>query len=448
MRDQHGNETSTRSPENLAAYERALRAFNSYRGDPVAIIDEALTSDPDFAMGQVLRGHVQTSMWEKSVVPGVRACAEKLAAMHERLTDRERGHARVLARWASGDWDGARQILDRLTAEYPRDLLALQIGHLYDFYHGDRDNLRGRVARALPAWTRNDPGYAFVLGMYAFGLEESGKLAEAEETGRHALALEAEDSWAHHAVAHVLEMQARQAEGTAFMRERQAHWAQPDNGFQFHNWWHKALFHLDQNDIQPVLEIYDAGIRPEPVTVQLMLVDATALLWRLHLRGIDVGKRWDELAEIYANDGEDAFYAFNDMHALLAFLATGRQQATEKRIAAMEAASRESDTNARMTRDVGLPIVRGLAAFGRGEYGKAVEELMPVRYRACVFGGSHAQRDILQRTLLEAAIRGGDHKLATALANERMMSKPHCPYSRELLQRATTAGPGAARVAA
>ncbi len=448
MRDQHGNETSTRSPQNLAVFERALRAFNTYRGDAVAIVDEALADDPDFAMGQILRGHVLVSMWEKSVVPGVLACAEKLAAMHERLTDRERGHARVLVQWACGDWDGARQTLDRLTAEYPRDLLALQIGHLYDFYHGDRDNLRGRIARALPAWTRNDPGYAFLLGMYAFGLEESGNLPQAEETGRHALALEAEDSWAHHAVTHVLEMQARQAEGIAFMRDRQVHWAQPDNGFQFHNWWHKALFHLDQDDIEPVLAIYDAGVRPEPVTVQLMLVDATALLWRLHLRGIDVGKRWDELAEIYANDGEGGFYAFNDMHALLACLATGRQQALESRIAAMERASGENGTNGRMTREVGMQIARGLAAFARKDYGKAVEELMPVRYRACVFGGSHAQRDILQRTLLEAAIRGADYPLATALANERVVLKPHCPYNRELLQRATTARSHDARVAA
>ncbi len=439
MRDANGNEMSTRSSQNLAAYERALRAFNSYRGDAVAIIDEALSSDPDFAMGQVLRGHVLASMWERSVVPGVRACADKLVSLNERLNERERGHARVLAGWATGDWDGARLALDRLTAEFPRDLLAIQISHLYDFYHGDRDNLRGRVARALPAWTRNDTGYAFVLGMYAFGLEESGNLAQAEETGRHALALEPEDSWAHHAVTHVLEMQARQAEGIAFMQDRQAHWAQPDNGFQFHNWWHKALFHLDQDEIDPVLGIYDAGVRPEPVTVQLMLVDAAALLWRLHLRGIDVGQRWDELTEIYANDDEKGFYAFNDMHALLAFTATGRQKAFESRVAAMEAAAKESNTNGHMTREVGIRIARGLAAFGREDYATAVDMLMPIRYRASVFGGSHAQRDILQRTLLEAAIRSGERKLATALANERVMSKPHCPFSRDLAARAASA---------
>lgn len=448
MQDQHGNEISSDNRNDLDIYERALRAFNSYRGDPIAIIDEALNESPDFAMGLILRGYVLMSMWEKSVVADVGACAERLAALDERLNDRERGHAAVLGQWAAGDWDDARQTLDRLTAAYPRDLLALQIGHLCDFYHGDRDNLRGRIARSLPAWTEDDPGYAFVIGMYAFGLEESGHLAEAEETGRRALALEPDDSWAHHAVTHVLETQARQAEGIVFMNDRQAHWAQPDNGFQFHNWWHKALFHLDQGDIESVLGIYDAGIRPDPVTVQLMLVDASALLWRLHLQDIDVGRRWDELAEIYANDGEDGFYVFNDMHALLASLATGRHEAAERRVAAMQAACDQAGTNGRMSREVGSGIARGLAAFGRADYSTAVDELMPVRYRANVMGGSHAQRDILHRTLLEAAIRSGDRKLAVALGNERVMLKPHCPYSRELLVRGASAQGGSAQVAA
>ncbi len=432
MKDSRGVPVSSDNPRSLAIYETALKALNTYRGDPVAIIDEALAADPDFAMGHVLRASVLVTMWERSVVPKVAACVARLDDLGNRGNDRERRHAHALGRWAAGDWDGMRGELDRLLMEHPRDLLALQIGHLADFFHGDRDNLRGRVARALPAWSREDPGYGFLLGMHAFGLEECGGYFAAEEMGRHAIELEPDDCWAQHALAHVMEMQARQAEGMAFMESRQSHWAQKDNGFAFHNWWHTALYNLDRGRADRALEIYDRSIRPEPAEIQLMMLDAVALLWRMHLQGIAVGSRWDELAATYEKSGEDGFYAFNDMHAMMAYVATGRAKAAAKLLKAAEAAVSERGTNAMMTREVGLPILRALDAFGHERYRETADLLMPIRYRAHVFGGSHAQRDIVHRTLIEAALRSGDRALARALSNERVSLKPHCPFGWRL----------------
>ena len=437
MKDPRGVPASTGTAQSQAAYETALKAFNTYRGDPVAIIDGALAADPDFVMGHVLRAQVLVTMWERSVVPKVTSTVARLKELDNRSNDRERRHAHALDRWAAGDWNGMRGELDRLLAEYPRDLLALQAGHLADFYHGDRDNLRGRVARALPSWSREVPGYGFVLGMYAFGLEECGSYAAAEEAGRHSLDIEPEDCWAQHAVAHVLEMQARQAEGVAFMEARQAYWAQKDNGFAFHNWWHSALYNLDQGRVARALEIYDQFIRGEPAEIQLMMLDAAALLWRMHLQEISVGSRWEELAATYEKSGEAGFYAFNDMHAMLAYVATGRAKAAATLIAAAESATVDRGTNAMMTREVGLPILRALDAFGRERYGETIELLIPVRYRAHLFGGSHAQRDILHRTLIEATLRSGDRALARALVNERTSLKPHCPFGWRLHARAT-----------
>ena len=437
MNDQRGVDASSDNSQSLEIYERALRAFNTYRGDPVAIIDEALETDPDFAMGHVLRGHVLASMWEKSCVPEIEKSVANLKDLGNRVNDRERRHTHALQQWTTGDWNGARGTLDQLLVEYPRDLLALQIGHLSDFYHGDRDNLYGRVARALPAWTRDDPGYAFLLGMNAFGLEECGSYAVAEETGRHALDLEPDDCWAQHAVAHVMEMQARQTEGIAFMEGRTDHWAQADNGLKFHNWWHTALYNLDQDRFERVLEIYDQGVRPEPAEFQLPLLDAVALLWRMHLRRLDVGSRWPELADLYEKDDEDGFYAFNDMHAMLAFAATGRSNAAATRLAAMKTTAEGQGTNAMMLRLVGVPIARAVQAFGQERYGEVVDHLMPVRYRTYVCGGSHAQRDVVHRTLIEAALRNGDKALAIGLSNERTSLRPHCPFSWQLHERAT-----------
>ena len=100
---------------------------------------------------------------------------------------------------------------------HPHDLVALQVGHLMDFYRGNARDLRDRIARALPHWSPDVPGYHVVLGMHAFGLEEAGDYARAEETGRRALDLEPLDAWAHHAVAHVMEMQGRAQDGIGWM---------------------------------------------------------------------------------------------------------------------------------------------------------------------------------------------------------------------------------------
>ncbi len=314
----------TASEPSLALFETALRQLQSYRGDPIATIDAAFAAEPDFVMGHILRAEVCITMWERGFLPEVRRGLEQLERLAPLATDRERMHIAAIRDWAAGDWEGMRARLDRLLDDYPTDVLALQVGHLADFYHGDRDNLRGRVARVLPAWSRDMPGYGFLLGMLAFGQEECGDYGRAEETGRHAIALEPDDCWAQHAVTHVMEMQSRQAEGIAWMDSRRAHWAQDDNGFAFHNWWHTALYHLDQGRLDRVLDIYDGSIRPAPTKVQLQMLDAAALLWRLHLQRADVGSRWTELADNYEQSAEEGFYAFNDMHAMMAFAATGR----------------------------------------------------------------------------------------------------------------------------
>ena len=436
LSDARGVPTSATNPKSLEILETAIRQLQCYRGDAVETIDRALADDPDFVAGHIFRAEMHTMLWEQSVLPDVKAMLGRLDELAGTATERERAHIAAIADWAAGDWDGMSALLDRIVADEPRDVVALQVGHLSDFFLGNRDNLRGRVARALPAYTRDDPGYGFLLGMAAFGLEECGDYGAAEEAGRQAIDLEPDDCWAQHAVCHIMEMQARQEEGIAFMEGRRGHWAQDDNGFAFHNWWHVALFNLDNDRFDRVLEIYDGALRPEASEVQLEMLDAAALLWRLRLRGVDTGDRYEKLAATYeAHPAEHGFYAFNDMHAMMAYVATGRDEAAQALESAAAAVAEGQGTNARMTREVGLPIVRAIRAFGAERYGETVDLLMPVRYRAQTFGGSHAQRDIVHRTLIEAAIRNGQHGLAQALANERVSLKPDCPFSRSLGER-------------
>jgi len=231
--------------------------------------------------------------------------------------------------------------------------------------------LRDRIARALPAWSRGMPGYHAVLGMHAFGLEECGDYARAEAQGRAGVELEPRDGWAQHAVAHVMEMQGRERDGIAWMRADPAAWS-TDSFFRVHNWWHLALYHLELGEIDEVLALYDGPIRGERSTVILDMIDASAMLWRLHLRGIDVGTRWERLAEDWAPFAAAGNYAFNEVHATLAFVGAGREDLVDTVLAAQDVAMAGEGDNAVFTREVGRPLTLAMRAFGAGRHVETV----------------------------------------------------------------------------
>jgi hypothetical protein len=314
-------------------------------------------------------------------------------------------------------------------------LLALQAGHLADFYCANARSLRDRIARALPAWSTDMPGYSFLVGMYSFGLEECGDYARAEDEGRRAVAMEPLDCWAHHAVTHVMEMQGRAEDGIGWMIAREPHWSAEDNGFKVHNWWHRALFHLDLDQLDEAVALYDGPVREARSSVVLDLVDASALLWRLSMAGFDPAERWAELADAWTPHADGSNYPFNDTHAVMAYLGAHQSGEVERVTAALRETATHDSESGRSARDHGLPLVEGLVAFWRGDYEGAVDKLLPARNIVNVFGGSHAQRDVFDWTLTEAAIRGGMEDLAHALVNERLARKPRSLRNREFAAR-------------
>jgi len=258
--------------------------------------------------------------------------------------------------------------------------------------------------------------------MQAFGLEETGHYARAEAAGREAIALEPRNGWAQHAVAHVMEMQDRRADGLAWNLAESHAWA-GDSFFKIHIWWHTALFHLGLGQTDEALAIYDGPIREEGSTLAYDLVDAAALLWRLHLAGVDVGDRWEALADAYAAQPHGD-YAFDDVHAMMAFTGAGREAEADETLAALAEAAEGPGDNGLMSREVGLPVAQAIRAFGRGEPQTAVERLRSVRNGAGRFGGSHAQRDVLDLTLIAAARAAGETGLEAALLAERAAAVP------------------------
>ncbi len=440
LADIRGEPTSATNQAALDIFDEAVAQFLGFTGDPVATIKGALKEDPGFVLAHCFFAHLLATATEKAMLPPVEKTLRKLAGLAGKANARERGHIAAIQAWHDGDLAAAANILAQVLLEHPRDAMALQIAHLTDFFLGHSQTLRDRIARVLPQWSETTPGYGFVLGMHAFGLEECADYAAAEEAGRRAVGINASDAWAIHAVAHVMEMQGRLGDGVDWLTTRRAEWEAAEI-LSVHNAWHLALFHLDLGHDEEVLRLYDGPVRGERSDLAMDKLDASALLWRLHLFSIDVGARWEELAEAWAPLAEDAYYAFNDAHAMMAFAATGRDEVAEAQLRALEARAGHGNAggggdNAMMTREVGLPVCRGLLAFARGNYGEAVDHLLPARTIAQRFGGSHAQRDIIGLTLIEAALRAKNFTLARALAAERTALKPTSPSNWRFAARA------------
>lgn len=424
--DVRGLPVTVANDEALSAYEKAVAGYLAQKPDTMDHLDAALDADPHFVMARCLKVYLLKMAFDPAFLPAARECLDAAGKAAGGATDRERRHvsaARLLLDDRAVD---ALAALDGIAVDHPTDLTTLKLTQFLHFWRGDAANMRDVIGRALHAWDPDVPGYGFVLGMLSFGFEESGDCAAAERAGREAVDLNPEDSWAVHAVAHTIEMEGRHADGIEWLKRTEADWL-GNNNFRFHLWWHRALHHLERDEIDEVLDLHDTGIRGEKTDFATDIANGAALLWRLALRGVDVGRRWEELGERAEARAHDAANVFFSTNYLMALLATGRREAAADLLAAMREESARNDPVAARAVDAGVALSEALRAFHDGDCGMAVDLLLPVRYDLRLSGGSHAQRDVFDQTLVLAAIRSGRGSLARALIAERETRRRRVP---------------------
>jgi hypothetical protein len=413
-------------------YEQALDMLLTHRGDAAAMVDRALADDPTDVSAHCLRAAV-------IVCGGDPAAGDKLAASIAAIEqarpyarDPARRHAAAARAWLAGNPALALERYGTIALGQPRDIVALAAAHALDFRLGRRPMLRHRIEQALAAWDPTMPHYASMLAMHAFGLEENGLYARAEEEARAALAHDPRHPGAIHALAHVLEMQGRFREGLALLAATERAWIE-GTGYSVHLAWHRALFHLDADDADAALAVYDTQIAPADNLAAL--ADASALLWRLLLRNVPTGDRWQRLADRWETSALAGARPFYPMHAMMAFAATGRADAAARAVAALPVAP---DGPVRPEDALVRAFCDALLAFARGGYAASIERLAQVRAIADRCGGSAAQCDVIHLTLTEAALRSHHIPLARALVAERSARKPHSRHNRRLAQRVRT----------
>ena len=313
----------TGSAAAVAGDDQAIDDLIRFRPEVVDASAAAVAADPGCAMAAVFAAYLALMSTEEGAVAAARATLDGLRA-DAGLLPRERAHLAAASRWVAGDMTGAGDALAEITVSYPGDLLALFTGHQIDFFTGNAVSLRDRIGRALGGWPADHPQLGFVHGMYAFGLEECNLYQQSEEAGQRAVERNPDDVWGIHAVVHTYEMAGRIPDGVRYLRHREADWT-AGNFLNVHNSWHYALYLLQGGDTDGALAVYDRMLHHEgSEDVALELLDATALLWRMHLEGAAVGHRWPPLAAAWGRLLTPGYYPFNDMHAVMAFIGNGQ----------------------------------------------------------------------------------------------------------------------------
>jgi tetratricopeptide (TPR) repeat protein len=426
--------TARCEPTALQQCERALEMMLTQRGDASAEVERLLAADPGCVLGHRLRAALIVRADDAARRSTLAASIAAIEAACTDSNDPARRHAAAARAWLDGDPAGAAALYGAILAAWPQDALALAVAHALDLHLGRRRRMRDRIARVLPRWTAEAPGYASVLAMYAFALEENRQYRRAETMARRALALDPGHPGAVHVLAHVMEMQGRVHDGLAFLAAAEPSWAE-DTGLSVHLAWNRALFHLDANDPKAALAIYDAAIATADEADLSALADGSALLWRLQLQGVDVGERWRAQAERWALHDLAGARVFYVVHAIMAFAAVGRT-ATAMRLAEALPSADLGRASSRIPQDaLASPLSEALLAFVRGDYGACVEWLARVRRIADRCGGSLAQCDLIHLTFTEAALRARRARLARALVAERTARKPASRLNRWLRRR-------------
>jgi len=408
------------SAASVAHWNGVVHGVLSHGQQTPVHLGHLMEADPDFAMGHAARGLfcLMTGRAEMTQIARDALAAAKMAATQQPITQREAGWIDALALWLDGKPSAAAAAAEKVLRTLPHDTITAKLSQGIRFMLGDSAGMRRSVERILAAHTDQNACRGYLLGCHAFTLEETGDYKAAEAAGREGLTLAHDDAWGLHAVAHVHDMTARPDAGIALIEGNTAAWSRSNN-FRYHVWWHKALLHMERGELDVALGLYDAQIRADKTDDYRDISNATSLLMRLELESVDIGPRWEELADFCENRVEDGCLVFADLHYLLAL--TGAQRGPARDALAARFA-RDATKPGEMPARVDAPgtaVVAGLSAFSEGRYDTAFLNLAAARPLMPSIGGSHAQRDVFERITVDAGLRAGRYDASAAILRDR-----------------------------
>lgn len=429
-RDPFGNEIRVAGAASAAAVDDFAGGFVACQARVVNILDVADADDSVIVQACAAALH----LFAESPAGPVNA-RPHLAHAHasaRSATERELRFARAVQAWCDDDIGAATAQLEALLQAHPRDLASLKLAQYLHFNLGDaRAMLRVALGSQHAA-----ADVAYLHGMTAFGHEQCHALRDAERAARRALAMQPDEPWAHHALAHVMLTEGRIAEGRAFMHEASRSWVGLNSFMETHNWWHLALFALEQGDDAAVLALYDDHVWGVCKAYSQDQAGAVSLLARLELAGVDVGARWGDVADHVAERTHEQVQPFLDLHYLYGLARAGRGEADELLRAVEDFAPRAPALTRDAWQHVAVPACRGMLAHARGDFARAADAMSEALPNIQAIGGSHAQRDLFEQVLIDALLRSGQPARARALLVPRAAASPQSVRLRRRLEQA------------
>ncbi len=423
--DVRGHIITTDNQSAAIACSDAIEKFIQRKIDVVPLLQKSLQADPDCAFTQAVFGLMLHGARNSNLRANTAATLATAQQCHTPTTERERMYVAALESAVAGDLYGLVGCYEKILNEDPTDLLTLVLAQGELFWLGDMKQSLQLSQKVHSSWNREISGYADYLSVRAFDLEEAGQYVLAEACGREGVALDKHNVWGAHAVAHVLFMQGRHAEGVDWLQGLQDHW-QDTNQMKFHIWWHQCLFYLEQKQFDAVLDGYDRWVRNLDESLMQAIPDlyidmqnGASMLWRLEHAGVDVGNRWHEMAELAHPRISDMSSPFTSAHFAIILAAVGQFEDCDALLEYMRKfANTESHSLASRYADAAIPAAVGAVAHRRGDYQAAFTAMMPARHAFWQMGGSHAQQDVFFQILVDAAFKAGHRAEAKALLNE------------------------------
>jgi hypothetical protein len=250
------------------------------------------------------------------------------------------------------------------------------------------------------------------------------------------------------------------------LRSTEHEWSQC-NLLAVHNYWHMCLYHLERNEHDKAIQIFDDIFAARThLNATLDFVDMVSLLYRLQLdlTSLDLTERWRTLRDAYRSRFEHHGYLFNDMHAAMLLACsnktsdqpsedtlkfvnsfkefTSRSVENDENLSVLVSQARsgqkESNYLKKLNRELGAKVFDSFFYFEEGEFDKVVDLLYPIRHDLIRMGGSNAQRDLLSQMLVQAALRSKNklhNRIGVAVLSEREALKPQSSLTRRIKSR-------------
>ncbi|MBW4707590.1 tetratricopeptide repeat protein [Roseobacter sp. YSTF-M11] len=409
--DRYDNPLTTGSERAAQMYQRGLDRLLAGQADMDAPFHQALEADPGFAAAHAGLARARQTVGDMAGAQQAIAAAREVAGG---VTARETSQIHMLSLMIGGKGAEALEAVYAHMDQYPRDVVVAQTSSSIYGLIGFSGQA-GREAQMLAFLSRLAPGLGddwWFLSQYAFALCETGQLARAEAMIDASLATNPDNAHAVHVRSHVSYEAGDVANGITFLRDWLRGYSRA-GVMHGHLSWHQALWMLQTGDVAGMWALLDDAVTPEaaecgaPLSV---LVDTASLLHRAEMAGVEVPRdRWAAISRFAAKAFPKTGNAFVDMHAAVAHAMAGDA----------EALSRIISQPAGPAADLVPDIASGFQQMAHANWGEAARHLKRAMADTARIGGSRAQRDLVEHSLLACLMRQGETAHAHDLAAMR-----------------------------